>query len=560
MDTRAERYHILFEKLVGTMTNFQGVDLGTIYGTLSELCKMFRISKGVTYFYNSLKHEKIGRGETFVCYDEGKPCKEVDSIRIVTDAMTVAITKIYMTKDSEPLTDWEKDCCELIMRTILTYISRNRAQRMLEKQSFYDDDGYRNLRFFIRYLQHLNNQGALSGRSAMNFNIRHFSLVNQEIGRSNGDLVMRSYIKGLENIINDDGVVCRMGGDNFVALCRQYQLDRVISYLREAPVNIDNHNVKRIMISSSVGVFNIPDDFRMDDPGDILDKLFTTRQLARQSDDHIIFYSEQLGERREKLIQLQHVFPEAIAAEEFKVFYQPKIDVVTGQLCGAEALCRWFRDGQIIPPQEFIPELERSSEICTLDFYMLDHVCRDIRRWMDEGRQVIRVSVNLSRKHMMDIDLMETIIGIIDRNNVPHRYIEIELTETTTDVEFRDLKRVVSGLQQAGIYTSIDDFGIGYSSLNLLREVPWNVLKVDKSFLPVDAESEDSTRGIMFKYVVAMSKELGLECIAEGVETHEQLNILKKNNCPIAQGFYFDRPLPVDRFEEKLDKHRYNVE
>ena len=189
---------------------------------------------------------------------------------------------------------------------------------------------------------------------------------------------------------------------------------------------------------------------------------------------------------------------------------------------------------------------------------MLDHVCRDIRRWLDEGRKVVRVSVNYSRKHMMDIDLLEHTLDIVDRNNVPHRYIEIELTETTTDVEFQYLKSVVSGLQTAGISTSVDDFGMGYSSLNLIKEVPWNVLKIDKSFLPLESDNENSTRSVMFKYVVAMAKELGLECIAEGVETEQQVNVLRQNHCDLAQGFYFDKPLPVEEFEKRLDIHHYN--
>ena len=190
---------------------------------------------------------------------------------------------------------------------------------------------------------------------------------------------------------------------------------------------------------------------------------------------------------------------------------------------------------------------------------MLDHVCRSIRRWLDEGRRVVRVSVNLSRKHMMDIDLLKHIIDIIDNNNVPHKYIEVELTETTTDVEFRDLKRVVSGLQRAGVSTSVDDFGMGYSSLNLIKEVPWNVLKIDRSFLPVEDDDDSSTRSVMFKYVVAMAKELGLECIAEGVETKSQVDVLKDNNCELAQGFFFDKPLPEKEFERRLDVHRYQL-
>ena len=149
---------------------------------------------------------------------------------------------------------------------------------------------------------------------------------------------------------------------------------------------------------------------------------------------------------------------------------------------------------------------------------MLDKVCKDIRRWMDEGRQIVCVSVNFSRRHMVDLCLVDHIIEIVDRNRVPHEYIEIELTETTTDVEFEDLKRIVSGLQKEGFCTSVDDFGIGYSSLKLIKEIPWNVLKVDKSFLPETEEPDQSRRSVMFRHLISMAQELGLKCITEGVE------------------------------------------
>ncbi|MBR5116851.1 MAG: EAL domain-containing protein, partial [Lachnospiraceae bacterium] len=130
-------------------------------------------------------------------------------------------------------------------------------------------------------------------------------------------------------------------------------------------------------------------------------------------------------------------------------------------------------------------------------------------------------------------------------------------TETTTDVGFRDLKRIVSGLQQEWICTSVDDFGMGYSSLNLIREVPWNVLKIDRCFLPSDEDEENSPTSLMYKHVVAMARDLGLECVTEGVETAKQVEILKKNHCQVAQGFFYDRPLPVEEFEKRLERPYY---
>ena len=184
---------------------------------------------------------------------------------------------------------------------------------------------------------------------------------------------------------------------------------------------------------------------------------------------------------------------------------------------------------------------------------MIEQVCRDIRRWLDDGRKVVRISANLSRKHMLDVDLVQHLLTIIDKYEIPHDLFEVELTETTTDVEFKDLKRVVRSLQNMGISTSVDDFGIGYSSLNLIKEIPWNVLKIDKSIVPVDEDDENSPTSVMFKYVVAMAREMGLEIIAEGVETEIQVEVLKRNGCNIAQGFYYDKPLQVAEFEKRLE-------
>ncbi len=245
------------------------------------------------------------------------------------------------------------------------------------------------------------------------------------------------------------------------------------------------------------------------------------------------------------------LFPEAIKNEEFQVFYQPKISLKNYRLEGAEALCRWKHGGEMIAPFRFIPALEAGQEICTLDFYMLEHVCQDIKRWLDEGKRVVRVSVNLSRRHFGNENLLKDIIGIINKYDFPKKYIEIELTETSTDVDFKELKEVVTGLVDAGIRTSIDDFGMGYSSLNLLRELPWDTLKIDRSLLPV-TKDENSKIAVIMEHVIAMAHTLGIECIAEGVETIDQINILKTKSCFLAQGFYFDRPLEKQEFERRM--------
>ena len=558
MDKMDMDYYQHFEELMDAIANLDGLNLLGINTALGKLCVDLNISKGVTCFYDSEKHESLGKGDEFVCYDSGEECHVAKRIRIVTPAMTVVTCETYQANGAEPLTPVQEERVELIMRCIVTYLSSSRLQRIVERLTFYDYSDYPNMRYFVRELNRKNAAGKLDGMVAINFNLKHFSAINQDLGRATGDMIMRNYIAHLQEII-EDGCICRLGGDGFLMLFDSKYLNKVIDAFDNTQVVADINETKHISVSAWAGVYVI-DMNECKETTNINDRVILALQTAKsQGKQNVVFYSESLAHDKEKVRHVQQLFPEAIEKEEFLVYYQPKIDIVTGKLSGAEALCRWRHDGQIINPVDFIPILEMGNEICKVDFYMLDHVCRDIRKWLDEGKKPVRISVNFSRKHMIDMDLVESILDVIDRNNVPHQYIEIELTETTTDVEFRDLKRVVSGLQQAGVWTSVDDFGIGYSSLNLIREVPWNVLKVDKSFIPLDDEKEDSITSIMLKYVVAMAKELGLECIAEGVETHKQVETLRDNKCDLAQGFYFDKPLPKDEFEDRLKEGKYEV-
>ena len=561
MDIEREmRFYKLYEQLASlTQTVDEEKDISSIESILNEISAMFRLSKGVTHFYRTPAEEKHKIGEEMCSYDTGKPGKPVHTVRIVTTLMSITTMTVYMTEDEEPLTQDELFKVDLTMRTALNFISRNRLQVMANDLAFYDDMGFCNIRSFFRYITWNGAPGNFDGKAAINYNIRHFSLINEEYGRQCGDTALRNHYNYISNLIGDSGIISRLGGDAFVCICDQTDLPEILDYLNEAVVIIDDSG-STAQLSAYTGVFCIPNGFEVKVPNDIMGKIMHALQIARDgAQGNVVFFSDMLMSDKERSRRIQNMFPDALKNNEFHVFYQPKVNINTGVICGAEALCRWFHDGNIVPPMKFIPVLEETSDICKLDFYMLNKVCESIRKWLDEGKRVVRVSVNLSRRHMINPELLKTIIDIIDRHDVPHEFIEIELTETTTDVEFRDLRRVVEGLQKQDICTSVDDFGMGYSSLNLIRVVPWNVLKVNKIFLPLDGESKDSTRSVMFKYVLAMAKELGLECIVEGVETPSQLELLRQNECELAQGYLFDKPLPIEEFEKRLDIVKYTV-
>ena len=559
-DNRELRFYKLLEQLISlTQIVNQKPEIPQIESILNEIAAMFRLSKGVTHFYRNPGDEARGIGETMCSFDTGKEGVPVHTVRFVTRLMSITTMTVYMEESEIPLTEEELFKVDITMRTALAFISRNRLQVIAEELAFYDDDGFRNVRSFFRYISWKNRPGDLDGKVAINYNMRHFALVNEEFGRTGGDTVLRNHYKHIENVIGDGGTVARLGGDAFVCICDQTDLPEILEYLNEATVLASNDG-KTTRVSAYAGVFQIPDNYIVRNPGDIMNKVMNAYQLAKIGvQGNIVFFSDMLMSARERTSKIQKIFPSALQNDEFHVFYQPKVNIVTGEICGAEALCRWFHEGKIVPPLDFIPALEETNDICKLDFHMLDQVCRHIRKWLDEKRRAVRVSVNLSRRHIINPELAKTLIDIIDRHNVPHEYIEIELTETTTDVEFKDLKRVVEDLRSSNIATSVDDFGMGYSSLNLIRVVPWDVLKVDKAFLPLDKESTDSIRSVMFKYVIAMAKEIGLECIVEGVETPAQLKMLKENGCDEAQGYLFDKPLPIEEFEKRLDMVRYPI-
>ena len=546
------------ERLSVTIADPENFELEAAYAVVRDICAQFHICKAVTEYFTNPEAERTGNGTSYVCVDSGEETEEAVIYRAVFSGMIIARSRAYRAKGSEPWTEEERARINLVERLLVNTVGRFRTTGMLEHATLYDDAGYRNIRFFNLTMNRLGAEQQLSRYAAVRFNLKHFALINQELGRDVTDRIMRRYIDNLTELIGGEGTVCRLGGDNFVALCPKENLEKVIRCFEGSPVQFSEDDHGRVMLAASAGIFLIPEDYYYHDFGDVMDRIinaYTTAKAGFTGD--IVYSNEHMLEEKERAMRIRQQFPVAMQNREILVFYQPKINIETNSLIGAEALSRWYQNGRLILPMEFIPVLEQSMDICKLDFYVLDCVCRDLRRWLDEGKPAVRISVNLSRRHLIDLDLLDHILSIIDRNRVPHRYIEIELTETTSDVEFKDLKRIVKGLQDAGIATSVDDFGIGYSSLNLIREIPWDILKVDKNFLPKDESAAHNRQNVMFRHVVNMAREIGLTCVAEGVETAEQVAILRNHGCEIAQGFYFDKPLPVREFERRLERHFY---
>ncbi len=520
---------------------------------LEPICKFLRISRISSAVFDSTCDSAIIKSAPHIYYDDGN----ADSTRVLkfTENNVRACKANYSFMQSKSGQDWSEEevqQIEAFEKLIYTFCDRSYASTIAKDLSMFDNDlMIYPLTFFLATVKNLIRQGRIGEFGGVYFNIKHFSSINDRFGRDCATNIMKLFIHGILEKILYEECICRVGGDNFVVLFKKDNLNIIKNYLSGMPITFNDGET--VTVTTTAGYYMIPD--ATESATDVMDRISTAYQLAKSVYKRpFLFYDDEIMQHQTHVKEIEMMFPSAIENEEFKVFYQPKTQLNNYQLAGAEALCRWFRNGKVISPGEFIPVLEGSKAICTLDFYMLDHVCRDIRRWLDEGREAVKVSVNLSRLHLGDEDLLESILRIIDKYKVPHHFIEIELTETTTDVDYKELKKIVYGLREQDISTSVDDFGVGYSSLNLIREMPWNVLKIDKSFLPTqEEENNDPSKVKMLRHIITMSQDLGLECIVEGVETAEQVKLLKDCKCYLAQGFYFDRPLPVKEFEQKLE-------
>ncbi len=527
---------------------------------LKTLCNMLRIGSLQVLTYANQEQEHSGQGRVEERYRSGTPDKKrfLDR-RNVTHGYNIVFIRAWQ-REGEP--DWnehEREGVDLVLRMVFVMDGRARLMHLAERLSYHDQEmEVRNHKYYMQSLARLYQQGRIGGFTAMFLNLKRFSVVNQQLGRKLGSLVMKRYVKTLEASLSGDEMIARIGGDNYCLLVEKDHTDDIIDQALEMMVVYDDETGDRIRVTATLGVYEVPEDGSMGSPTEIMDRISRAgSQVKKSQDENVLYFDSVMMNQRMRELEIEANYRQGLEKEEFEVYYQPKVDMQSFILSGAEALCRWNHDGRVVPPGEFIPLLEQSMDICSLDMYMLEHVCRDIRIWLDQGRRVPRVSVNLSRRNLVDVDLVQHILQTIDRNNVPHEYIEVELTETTSDVQFGDLKRIVSELRREGIKTAVDDFGIGYSSLTLIRDIPWDVLKIDRSFLPVEGDPVEVQKNLMFRHVVSMAQGLGLLCIVEGIETSDQLRLIQQNGCDEAQGFFFDRPLRKEEFEKRMERTDY---
>ena len=387
-------------------------------------------------------------------------------------------------------------------------------------------------------------------------NIRNFKLVNDQYGMEMGNQVLRHVASCIKHFTDGvDGICAHFAADEFAVLLPAVYADSEeldAAYAQAAVPNCIPHRIRL-----RVGRYLI------DRPDQAVSTMYDRAKIAANSikDDYERYLAQYNDSMRDALVSEQRILDDVLDAlndGEFEPWFQPQYNHATGAMIGAEALARWRRDGAYVSPAQFVPVLEQSGLIYRMDRYIWEQVCVRLRRWIDEGRDPLPVSVNVSRRDIVQEDFIEVLTGIVKKYDIPIHLLRLEITESAfADSTHRIIDRV-NELIRLGYTVEIDDFGSGYSTLNSLKDVPATILKLDMRFFEETKNQERA--GNIVESVVRMAKWLGMEVIAEGVEDREQADFLKSVGCHYIQGYYYARPMPAEDYERLLGECRKEPE
>ena len=388
--------------------------------------------------------------------------------------------------------------------------------------------------------------------------LSRFKLINDSLGYGIGDRVLFEVGKRLTELARSHDTVARYGGDEFVVILADLLhitdigtiARRMIDVIAQ-PVSIDSHELR---LASYVGISVMPQDG--EDFDTLLQNSATALHQAKiEGRNQFHFYTDELNELAQQRLSLEHDLRRALENDELMLYYQPKVDFVSGEVIGVEALARWHHpDKGYISPDRFIPVAEETGLIMQLGEWALREACRQNSAWQQAGLPPISVAVNLSAIQLRQQRLDRLVASILKEYQLDPKYLELELTESAVMDGPEETALLLNRLKGLGLQLAVDDFGTGYSSLSHLRRFPFDMLKIDRSFVSNITSSPDEAT--IARTIIAMAHNLHLTVVAEGVETQAQANYLRNHGCDVLQGFLFSKPLPAEQMEQLLREGR----
>ncbi|MNZ67224.1 Phytochrome-like protein cph2 [compost metagenome] len=426
-----------------------------------------------------------------------------------------------------------------------------RSESKLLHQSLHDAlSGLPNRLLFIDRVTHAlacSRTGQAAGAVIL-LDLDHFQHINDSLGHSVGDQLLQQVAQRLRNTFAESITVARMGGDEFALLCEHcpkaeqaIAIAEQVRKLMATPFHINGHDYS---ISTSIGITLYPSDAHTAENllSNADSALFNAKSKGRAT---YAFYSQELTERSDRLVELARSLRQSLDSNEFRVFYQPIHDMQDGQLVGAEALVRWQHPQRgLVPPGEFIPLAEQSGMIASIDLWVLEQACNQLQAW--PGLRYI--SSNISSRLFCEDDFDVQVAQILDRTGVDPSRVELEITESSVMHDPTAAQDMATRLRKLGVQLSIDDFGTGQSSLTRLKHFPVHKLKLDQSF--VRGLPHDSADMAIVRSIVTLGHSMGMAVLAEGIEQAAQRDMLRELDCDLGQGYFLGRPQPPEKWTE----------
>lgn len=408
-------------------------------------------------------------------------------------------------------------------------------------ESFSND---RNPRIFNSRISRLINAYPDEDFAFVQFDIKNFKFLNENYGEEFGNEILNNIFNTLKFYVSNTFIFSRLTADVFMFVTTYKKQSDIIDFINKLEPQINSY--KDVGYRLCFGI-NYAED--LSKPPRYNGDCAAIARFACKKDaiSHYIIYSDSLRSTQKIQKELEDNLRIAINNNELVMYLQPKYDISTKQVCGAEALVRWVRpDGIIVPPNSFIPLAEQNGFIKDIDHFMWKEACKTIRSWIDNNITPVPISVNVSRVHLENLDFITILNTYIDRYNIPKKFIEVEITET---IQNNNTDISIAALKNEGYKLLMDDFGSGYSSLKMINDTQFDVLKIDRSFLNSFLNSERGKK--IIAHTINMSHDIGIDTIAEGVETVEQEDFLLENGCNFAQGYLFSKPITLSDFNSK---------
>lgn len=439
------------------------------------------------------------------------------------------------------------------IRTDIT--EQKKAQEQINFLAFYDElTLLPNRRLFKKKLEEALKEAKETKEeiAILCIDLDRFKMINDTLGHHYGDMLLRLVANKLQKCLSEQDVIARHGGDEFVIFIRNVNQEKIEKVAKSLIKSIDTPFLlgkNHYFITGSIGISRFPQD------GYSFEDLFQKADMAinrvkEQGKNHYQFYDYEMDHLLTRESKIEKNLREAIERNELSLHFQPKMDLETLEIVGMEALLRWNNEelGNV-SPGEFIPVAENTGIIIPIGEWVFRNVCNQLKKWEKSGRKLMTVSINLSFRQFQDPGLVQMMQRIIEESGVDSRLLEIELTENIAVHDKDFVYKKLQAIRSLGVKISIDDFGTGYSSLSYLKDYPIDTIKIDKSFVDEIYKTGESS---IVRAIIAMSHSMFLTVVAEGVETKEQLEYLKNNNCNTIQGYLISRPLPADEFEKQF--------